>query len=281
MAEDWSLEEVAATVAEYFAMLELELRGERYSKTEHRRHLLPMLHDRSEGAVEFKNGNISAVLIDMGFLPIRGYKPYFNYQEALVDEVEARLNARPELGVLAEKVVATPADPVRPTGGLSDIIVDAPRREKDRIYERRKRPAVPRLNVNYLELEARNASLGREGEAFVLELEARRLHEAGQKDLASRVEHSSVKRGDGLGYDILSFEKTGKERFIEVKTTRYSEFTPFYATKTEVEFSRTSLQQFHLYRVFRFRESPQVFMLPGPLEQSCELDPTQYRAMVR
>ena len=48
MAADWSREEVEATVADYFSMLEAELAGTRYDKTEHRRQLLPMLDARSD-----------------------------------------------------------------------------------------------------------------------------------------------------------------------------------------------------------------------------------------
>ena len=34
--------------------------------------------------------------------------------------------------------------------------------------------------------------------------------------------------GDGAGYDILSFETDGTERFLEVKTTVGYERTPFF-----------------------------------------------------
>ena len=60
--------------------------------------------------------------------------------------------------------------------------------------------------------------MGLAGEQFIAEFEARRLHAAGQKSLAERVEHVAGSRGDGLGYDVLSFEVSGEERFIEVKT---------------------------------------------------------------
>ena len=63
MATDWSREEVEATVADYFAMLEAELARTQYDKAEHRRQLPPMLDARSEGSIEFKHQNISAVLI--------------------------------------------------------------------------------------------------------------------------------------------------------------------------------------------------------------------------
>ncbi|MEO8217724.1 MAG: hypothetical protein ABI718_11640 [Acidobacteriota bacterium] len=67
MAEDWSLEEVEATVADYFSMLEAQWKGEQYSKSGHRRMLQSILKNRSEGAIEFKHRNISAVLRDVWF----------------------------------------------------------------------------------------------------------------------------------------------------------------------------------------------------------------------
>ena len=64
MAEGWSEVEVAATVAEYFAMLGHELRGEPYNKREHNRRLQLLLHGRSGPAIEFKHANISAILTE-------------------------------------------------------------------------------------------------------------------------------------------------------------------------------------------------------------------------
>ena len=60
--KDWSEQEVGLIVADYFTMLEKELLGKPYSKTEHRRSLAPKLGGRSDGSIEFKHANISAVL---------------------------------------------------------------------------------------------------------------------------------------------------------------------------------------------------------------------------
>jgi hypothetical protein len=49
----WTDEENDLIVADYFAMLADDIAGRRYSKAEHRRALLPLLNDRSEGSVEF------------------------------------------------------------------------------------------------------------------------------------------------------------------------------------------------------------------------------------
>ena len=282
MAEDWSPHEVAATVADYFAMLQHELRGESYSKAEHNRRLRPLLNNRSPGAIEFKHANISAVLIELGFPYIDGYKPRSNYQELLKTEVASRLGGDISLHKTAEVVVDAPAPTLSPAPSLADVIVDAPTREGEPFqYERRSTRPPPRLGVNYLEREAKNRSLGLAGELFALQVEHRRLWEAGEKQLAERLEHVSRTKSDGLGYDILSFERDGRERYIEVKTTTFGQMTPFYASRGEVAMSEENPSQFSLYRVFKFRESPRLFMLDGSLKDSCVLDASQYRASLR
>ncbi len=39
--------------------------------------------------------------------------------------------------------------------------------------------------------------------------------------------------GNCLGYDIVALRRTGKEKFIEVKTTNASAMTPFYVSPRE------------------------------------------------
>ena len=105
-----------------------------------------------------------------------------------------------------------------------------------------------------------------------------RLVHLGKTQLADRVEHVSKSKGDGLGYDVLSFDPSGRERFIEVKTTAYSKETPFYVTRGELSFSREASTQFHLCRVFDFRKDPRLFSLKGRLDDHCQLDPVTYQA---
>ena len=83
MPNAWSNIEVELIVADYFKMLSSELKGENYSKATHRRSLLPLLANRSDGSVEFKHQNISAVLVNLGQPYIKGYLPRFNYQKIL------------------------------------------------------------------------------------------------------------------------------------------------------------------------------------------------------
>jgi hypothetical protein len=281
VAEDWSPEEVAATVADYFAMLEHELRGEPYNKREHNRQLQARLNNRSAPAIEFKHANISAVLIDLGYPYIDGYKPRSNYQQLLFDEVAARLDLDIALVRAADDAVQVPMPAIPKLVALRDVIVPPPTRDRDRSYERRvAKPAMPRIGVNYLEREARNRSLGAAGEAFAMQVEHRRLWESGHRHLADKIEHVSQTKGDGLGYDILSFEASGRERLIEVKTTAFGAMTPFFASSAEVRVSEEHSDRFHLYRLHKFRESPKLFVLDGALSAVCTLDATQYRASV-
>src|SRR5260370_23791938 len=93
MPEVWSREEVEAVVTDYFVMLSEELGGEPYNKAEHNRQLQNLLSGRTRGSVERKHQNISAVLIELGYPYIDGYKPLGNYQELLGRVVQERLSA--------------------------------------------------------------------------------------------------------------------------------------------------------------------------------------------
>ena len=283
MAEDWSLVEVSATVADYFAMLDHEIRGEPYNKKEHNRLLQKLLRSRSAGAIEFKHANISAVLREEGYPFIDGYKPRSNYQEMLREVVLERLSADRSLVATVQLLAEAPVPSVPALRPLSEVLVAPPTRDssESRVYERKPAARIPVRGINYLEREARNASLGAAGEQFVLEVEERRLREAGKTRLAAKIEHVSISQGDGLGYDIVSFETNGRERYIEVKTTSFGARTPFFASRGEVAVSEELAEKYQLYRVFKFRDSPKLFMLGGSLRQSCALDPIQYRASLR
>lgn len=76
----WTDKENDLIVADYFAMLINDVASVPYNKAEHRRSLIQFLNDRSEGSIEFKHQNISAVLKALGESWITGYKPAFNFQ---------------------------------------------------------------------------------------------------------------------------------------------------------------------------------------------------------
>jgi hypothetical protein len=187
MSDDWLPEENAVLVADYLSMLTAELRGESYSKTAHRLALFPLLKGRSKGSVEFKHQNVSAVLIDLGYPYIEGYKPRFNYQttlfEAVADQVSADLDLMQTVSAAVEASAETPF--VR---DLLDRMEEPPDATAPTKYAKlRERKA--RFGINWLEIESRNHSLGRAGEEFALKFERARLLKAGKDRLAARVEH--------------------------------------------------------------------------------------------
>lgn len=277
MAANWSESEVEAAVADYFEMLRLELTDEQYNKSEHRRALKKRLNERTDGSIELKHQNISAVLIDMGIPYIDGYKPRFNYQRSLLPAaVSMFLRNHPEL----QRLLRSDAERVPSVPTISDILaaMDEPpiAEEKQPLEIAEPIANYKPFGVDYIEREARNQSLGEAGEEFVLNFERARLMYAGKETLADKVEQVSVTVGPSAGFDIRSFEENGADRFIEAKTTKYGKSTPFYLTAHELDFSRANASQYYLYRVFKFRARPRVFLLHGYLEEKCEIAPTQY-----
>lgn len=116
------------------------------------------------------------------------------------------------------------------------------------------------------------------GEERVLLHERQTLHAAGRIDLASKVRWVSEEDGDGLGYDIGSFEPSGAERLIEVKTTNGWERTPFHISRNECAVAEERRDQWHLIRLWNFARMPKAFTIRPPLEQHVALTPTSYLA---
>jgi hypothetical protein len=103
----------------------------------------------------------------------------------------------------------------------------------------------------------------------------------GRDALAQRVQWVAETLGDGLGFDVLSFDDANDfERMIEVKTTALGKFFPFYVTATEVRCSEDVKERFHLFRVFDFARKPRAYILTGSLRTTCRLEPMVFRATI-
>ncbi len=281
MPSSWSLEEVEAVVADYFAMLEAELLGQKYSKAEHNRKLQNQV-PRSAGSIEFKHQNISAVLINFRQPFIPGYLPRQNYQQLLERVVLEWLSGHPDFfRPLADGPILAPS--ARPsmssTLELSDLVVPPPDPDLGKVGRSLDDSTARFYNTDFVRRDAENRRLGRLGEEWVVDFERRRLHdEAKRPDLAKRVEWIADTRGDGAGYDIASFDADAAPRLIEVKTTGSGRQFPFLVTSNEVRVSEREASSYHLYRVFEFARDPRMYILRGALSKVCNLEPTQYRA---
>lgn len=276
----WSLAEVELVVADYFAMLAVELAQRPYSKTRHREQLRPLLDGRSDGSIEFKHCNISAVLINFAMPYVEGYKPRYNYQQLLERVVLERLSIEPDLVPRLESspVVAPAAAPPTDFSDIAALMVDPPE------VSRAARPMLPpgeptARRVDFVQRDAENRRLGRLGEEWTVEFEKRRLHDLERRpDLARKVEWVADTRGDGLGFDIASFNTDATPRLIEVKTTGLGKYFPFVVTANEVRVSEREPGAYQLYRVFNFSTDARLYTLAGALSATCRLDATQFRA---
>ena len=227
-----------------------------------------------------KHQNISAVLVNFGLPHIDGYKPRQNYQQRLDQAVLEHIHGSSgELERFAQSPVLNPDSlPSTNFDQLSRLVEDPP--------EPRLAPSShfnePRARrMDFAQLDADNRRLGWLGEEWALEFERRRLHDREHRpDLAQRLVWVSDVEGDGLGFDIQSFNADESPRLIEVKTTGLGKFFPFRVSSNEVRVSERRPESFYLYRVFKFSSDPRLYTLHGALSSVCQLEATQYSARV-
>jgi hypothetical protein len=267
---DWTDGENDLLVADYFAMLGEELAGHPYVKAHHNAAIVAAT-GRSRGSVERKYMNVSAVLVRLGLPRIKGYLPAVNAQFGpLSAAIERYLGGNPS--------ALDPAIPDRAPTLMDGLFVQPPLFDpaNDRTPEPIRRLA---RKFDPVARDARNRSLGKKGEAFVMEVEDRRLFEAGRDDLRRQVRWVSDLDGDGAGFDILSFDPaSGGQRLIEVKTTCGDAMTPFFVSRTEKSLADEKPDEFSLYRVFDFALAPRIFTLRPPFEDAVRLEAETWRA---
>ena len=260
---DWQDDELDAIVADYFAMLAADLSGRPYVKSRHSAALMAQI-GRTHRSVEFKHQNISAVLDELGMPWIPGYKPKRNYQNAIFDAIDRYLTKHP--AILEPVPASARRRAVRPPKSLSPPPSLAAANEP--IPERLRRLV---RKFDPVERDHRNRSLGKAGEEFVVDLERRQLTEADRPDLARKVRWVAAEDGDGAGYDVLSFDPTGRERLMEVKTTNGSARTPFFLTRNECDLATERPADWRIYRVHLFAKEPRIFTIAPPLENAVKL----------
>ena len=276
MAEErgapWAPIEIEVVVESYFRMLRAHLTEQPYVKLRENE-LVQRRTGRSHGSVERKFQNISAVLMELGAADfVRGYVPLRNAQQALRDAVGDRWRREPDIETLMRAAAEEPV--IAPRVDL--VWSQCPRFTVEATSLARRRSPV---RTDFVKLDAENRALGLAGERAVVALERRSLERLGLDRLARQVEHVSQTRGDGLGFDVLSFAPDGAEKYIEVKTTRKQKEFPFLVTRNEVELSIEERDRFHLYRVFDFgRSTAGLYALKGAMDATCRLEPTAYAA---
>lgn len=139
-------------------------------------------------------------------------------------------------------------------------------------------------DVDYVRRHENLKKIGDMGELLAMEAEKKRLAAEGRYDLAERVEHVARTVGDGLGFDILSFEKVGeeyREKYIEVKSTTGAKNKPFDITANEVEVSEEKGQQYSIYRFYGLSGTAReirYYECRGPIRDHFALEATAFKA---
>lgn len=273
-SQAWTDAENDLIVADYFAMLADDVAGRPYNKAEHRRQLLPRLNDRSDGSVEFKHQNISAVLKGLGEVWITGYKPAFNFQTSLVDAVARWLAMNPgwTQRTLSSRLMEGMAEAAQIWVGPAPTLTNQPPPDEleQMLHIARKFDVAAR--------DERNRALGKAGEKRVLKHEHDTLTAAGREDLAQKIRWVSEEDGDGAGYDIASFDADGRQRLIEVKTTNGWERTPFHISRNELAVAEERREEWCLFRLWNFARTPKAFELRPPLDAHVSLTATSFQA---
>ncbi len=141
---------------------------------------------------------------------------------------------------------------------------------------------IPRI-TNHIQNNIENKRIGDLGELWVLKHERDFLVKNDKTKFADKLTHSAVTEGDGLGYDILSYDLNENKKYIEVKTTKGSKNTAFFISRNELERSKIEKENYYLYRVYEFNEEKQkgkILKRKGDLTQLCEL-PVNYKVSLK
>jgi len=266
---DWTLHEYDVTVKAYFECLRLKLAGKEFDRGGIQNSVAQAI-GQTRGAVDNEFQRIDGILREAE-LPSLNDSPKTDWQELLRYIVLDPLAPHYEVFEMSVRgLEAVPAD---------SAIVSVPFLDTTTLDEARDTSSLMAVRVDFYRRDAANRDLGRAGEEWVFEFERSRLTDGGRPDLAEKVRWTSRDDGDGLGYDIESFELDGAPLYIEVKTTNQGIAAPFYLSATELQVSENRGEAFRLFRVFNLSSSPKAFIVPGPLSKHLRMKPVAYIAL--
>lgn len=133
--------------------------------------------------------------------------------------------------------------------------------------------------TNHIQNNKENKRIGNLGELFVIQLEKEKLKKANKPKLVKKVAHHAKDIGDGLGYDVLSYDENGNKMFIEVKATKSGKNTPFFITRNELARSKQEKNNYYIYRIYNFNDETlrgDVLVLQGDASNLC-VEPVNYK----
>ncbi|MGW8754568.1 DUF3883 domain-containing protein [Bacillus wiedmannii] len=126
--------------------------------------------------------------------------------------------------------------------------------------------------INYEESSKKKRYNGLLSESIVIDFEKENLLRNGKHELANKIEHVSIEKGDGVGYDIKSYTIDGIPKYIEVKGTTNKNDIPFFISFSEVRASKYYGEKYYIYRVFDIEgDTPCIDKYQGDVSENFEL----------
>lgn len=171
-------------------------------------------------------------------------------------------------------------------GPLPELMPHAVGEESVQDYEEGDTAGLRQARLSPAQLVAilrRCSEIGYIGEQRVFEFERQRLQEAGREDLAEKVRWIS-QESVAEGYDVLSFEEDGNERWIEVKAT-VGHRSIFEMTHNEWQTAAAAGRKYCIYRVTNVEsDEPAIEIIRDPCafeeEGSIEKTPLTWRVEI-
>lgn len=140
-------------------------------------------------------------------------------------------------------------------------------------------------DINYSEQQTISQKIGDRGEELVLRNEIEKTTEWGlPNETLSKVRRVSLE-SDDYGFDILSFDQEGNERYLEVKTTKTNgKNFSFILTRNEFETAKYYGKRYSFVIVFDILSNPRIWYMGNPFVEEpykVKIQPTQYRVDIK
>jgi len=157
------------------------------------------------------------------------------------NEENSKLKLSPKIENIGKKLALSLKKMQKSSSSEDDFVLE-PKLTKGRI--------VPVRNIDWKKLNNLKHDIGLVGEELALEYERSKFIRLGLYELVSKIEHVSKTKGDGLGYDILSFDAKSNPIYIEVKTTIGGKKNEIIFTNNELVQMKKLADSYSLYRVY-------------------------------
>lgn len=166
---------------------------------------------------------------------------------------------------------------------LKQIEIIEESKDIQKIKTKRQKESTKPVKIDFNKINEAKTDFGRKCEEIIYEYEKQRLIREGREDKANEVIWASKEIGDGLGYDIESFENqngTYEKIYIEVKGTDKKDTEPFDVTINEILVSEKYKEKYYIYRIAKANtKNPVFYKVKGSISENFELTAVKFKAI--